>query len=120
MTDLNNNFNIGTRHQTYAPNLKKGEDKTPPTVDEKVEVVKGQPTSLDQDPKAVGGKSQIRTSAVSFKADMDAYMKNPEMARRAINAGDFAYDMMEAQDVAHAYEKACCGSLDASSYKCRK
>ena len=73
------------------------------------------------DPKAIAGKSQIsKTSTVNFKADMDVFMKNPKLAMHAINAGDHAYELMEAEGVANAYEKACCGSLDAAYEKCKK
>ena len=51
---------------------------------------------------------------------MDVFMKNPKLAMHAINAGDHAYELMEAEGVANAYEKACCGSLDAAYEKCKK
>ena len=35
MAELNNNLNIGAMSQGYAPNFKKGDDKTPPTIEEK-------------------------------------------------------------------------------------
>lgn len=120
MAELNNNLNIGAMSQGYAPNFKKGDDKTPPTIEEKAAAPK-QETSLDNDPKAIAGKSQIsKTSTVNFKADMDVFMKNPKLAMHAINAGDHAYELMEAESVANAYEKACCGSLDAAYEKCKK
>lgn len=113
MADLNNNLNVNSMHKAYAPNFKKGEEKTPPTIEEEVKKP-AEETSLAKDPKAVVGQSQVKkSSTVNFKADMDAYMKNPQMAKRAINAGDLAYEMMDAQGVADAYAKACSGSIDA-------
>lgn len=114
MAELNNNLNISGMHQNYAPNFKKGEDKTPPTVDNAKELPKEE-TSLDKDPKAIAGKSQIsKSSSVNFKADMDVFMKNPKLASQTIKAGDLGYEMLEAQGVADAYAKACCGSIDAA------
>ncbi len=120
MTELNNNLNIAGMHQNYAPNFKKGEDKTPPTVDNAKEMPKEE-TSLDKDPKAIAGKSQIsKSTKVNFKADMDMFMKNPQLAYSAISAADLAYELLDAEGVADAYEKSCCGALDAAYEKCKK
>ena len=107
-------------HQNYAPNMKKGEDKTPPTVDGAKDLPKEE-TSLDKDPKAIAGKSQIsKSSTINFKSDMDIFMKNPQLAYNALNAGDLAYELMSAVDVDDAYEKSCCGALDAAYEKSKK
>ncbi len=120
MPELNNNLNISGMHQNYAPNMKKGEDKTPPTVDGAKDLPKEE-TSLDKDPKAIAGKSQIsKSSTINFKSDMDIFMKNPQLAYNALNAGDLAYELMSAVDVDDAYEKSCCGALDAAYEKCKK
>ena len=55
----------------------------------------------------------FKKSNVNFKADMKAFEQNSARAASAIKAGDFAYELMDAQGVSNAYEKSCCGSIDA-------
>lgn len=117
MTDLNNNLNVGGMRQNYTPGFK--EKKTEPTVEQKTEQIPAD--DKKPQPGEVLGRSMVKkASSVNFKADMDAFMKNPALAERTIKAGDVAYELMEALDVSDAYAKACCGSLDAAYDKCKK
>lgn len=114
MADLNNNLNVGAMRQNYAPSFK--EKKTEPTVEQKTEEAKPVDNSKAPQPGEVLGRSQVKSkSTVNFKADMAAYMNNPKLAQRAMDAGDFAYEMMDAQGVSDAYAKACSASIDAVS-----
>ena len=51
---------------------------------------------------------------------MEMFMKNTQLALHAINTGDHAFELLQADSVENAYEKACCGSLDAAYEKCKK
>lgn len=118
MADVNNNLNVGAMPQSYAPSFK--EKKTEPTVEQKQEPAQVEDKKQPQPGEVIGRSMVKKSSSVNFKADMDAFMNNPQLAASAIKAGDFAYEMMEADGVANAYEKSCEKSLDAAYEKCKK
>ena len=113
MTDWNNNLNINSVGKGHAPSFKKG-DKTGPTVPNPAPEQEEDLTVSSQRGGEVLGRSQVSKSAdVNFKADMKAFEKNPALAANVINAGDLSYELMDAQGITDAYEKSCCGSIDA-------
>ena len=115
MPDLNNNLNINIG-KGCAPNFKKGSKEKPAV--EQNEPKPEQTVSSKNQPGEVLGRSQIKKPGdVNFKADMKAFEKNPALAAKSISAGDLAYELMDAQGIPNAYEKSCCGSIDAAQSK---
>ena len=52
--------------------------------------------------------------AQNIKQDLEFFMKNPELAAAAVKSADNTYELLCADGVEYAYEKACCGACDAA------
>ena len=48
------------------------------------------------------------------KDSLEFFLTNPELASAAVKSADDAYDLLLGDDVEDAYEKSCCGALDAA------
>lgn len=122
MSNLDNNMNINNAGRTYHRNIKKGEEAKPQATSENFAAE----TTLHDGTKAAEsyGRILVKSQKIdnadmvkSVKEALDFYIKNPELARLAVKAGDDAYELLEAMDEECAYEKACCGSCDAAYSK---
>lgn len=53
----------------------------------------------------------------NVKDSIEFFVKNPNLAKSAVKASDDAFEILSAIEAANAYEKACCGILDAAYNK---
>ncbi len=113
MADLNNNLNVNSMGKGYAPNFKKGEIAEHNVEQKSLENQAAEKNAAH--PVDAAGRYQVqKASKTNFKADMKSFEKNPALAAKVVNAGDIAYELMEAQGVTNAYEKSCDGSINAA------
>ncbi len=119
MNDMNNNFNINNVRSSYVPNLKKEDSKSEPKIEcECCEHI------LDDGTHAADcyGRILVKQSDKVDNPDMvqcvkdslEFFLANPELVSAAVKSADDAYDLLLSDDVEDAYEKSCCGALDAA------
>ena len=122
MTNLDNNFNVNSNNRTYAPNIKKAQDIQ---VELKAEEVTPE-VILEDGSKAADSYGRIlvkpsridNTTPVQSVVDsLDFLLENYDTALAAMKATDDAYDLLLADGVSYAYEKACAGAIDAAHSK---
>ena len=122
MSNLDN-ININNTSRTYHRSVKKAEETKP-----QVKVEDDNTTeSLQDGTKAAEsyGRILVKTTGKVENPEMvktvqealDFYINNPDLVRASLNAGDDAYELLEASGAANPYEKACCGSCDAAYAK---
>lgn len=119
MTNLDNNFNVNNNKRAYSPNLKKNDES--PKFDVKFDEQSQE--MLADGTKAADAYGRIlvksgnidnTTPISSIIESMDFLEKNYDLALASMKAVDDAYELLLAENCEDAYEKACCGSIDAA------
>lgn len=118
MNEMNNNFNINNVRSSYVPNLKKEcKSEQKPECDCCNLVLDDGTHAADCYGRILvkqSDKVENLDMVQCVKDSLEFFIANPELASAAIKSVDDAYDLLLADDVENAYEKSCCGALDAA------
>jgi len=118
MTNLDNNFNVNNK-RAYTPKLEKNDRANKSDVKTSNNTLEG----LDDGIKAADAYGRIlvksdkidsSTPITAIVEDLDFLLDNYDLTLAAMNTVDDAYDLLLAQESENAYEKACCGAIDAT------
>ena len=118
MTDINNKLNLNNVHSTYTPSFKKEDDaKCAQNIKQESQIEKNDGSKAAD----AYGRILVKQPRVDspetiegVKQDLEFFMKNPELAAAAVKSADNTYELLCADGVEYAYEKACCGACDAA------
>ena len=111
-----NNFNINNIRKPYSANVKKDECKDSTCKFDEADLSNIADGSIATESygralvKHAGSPSSELVQSV--KDSMDFFMNNPELVSKSMKACDDLHELLEADDVDHAYEQACCISCD--------
>ena len=122
MKNLDNNFNVNNNKRTYSPNVKKSEEapKVGPKFDETTQemLVDGRKAADAYGRILVKAGNIDSTTPVSeIIESLDFLKNNYDLALASMKATDDAYELLLAENCPDAYEKACCGAIDAAYSK---
>lgn len=120
MSNLDNNFNINNTGRAYTPNIKKGDDAESKLPKKAENIPSETVTDGTQAADTYGrilvkqtGKIENPEMVQCVKNAVDFYINNTDLVRAGMKACDDSFELMEADNVPYAYEKACCGICDA-------
>ena len=127
MSNLDNNLNINNTSRAYTPNIKKGEE-TEAKLQQKAETAQTEILNDGVQASDTYGRILVKQAGKTDNPEMvqcikdavDFYLNNQKLAQAGVKAGDDAYELLNAQGVQNAYEKACCGACDAAEDKAGK
>lgn len=120
MTNFDNKLNINNVRNAYTPNLKKDETKQSVLPEDvAVDFLEDGTQAAESYGRILVKKGAIENPEMvkSVKESLDFFMANPKIAAACNKSADQAFELLEADGVDCAYEKACCGAIDATYSK---
>lgn len=121
MSNIDNNVNINKTTRTYTHKVSKNDKNMPLPQNEEVlqEPVNDGIKAADSYGRILvkSGKIENPEMVQAVKDSIEFFERYPELAAASVKSVDDAEELLEALEVADAYEKACCGACDAAYSK---